>query len=117
MSGGNQSKITVTLRNPLDYSDTCQYYIVPHDNPMARDWITALKELLKSNNLIEKNFCFMGFPKTSRNIELLCNELNDAIFQINMFNSSLAWVDAGLASYIIEEYFVSYLVHYKSMLF
>ena len=106
MSGGNQSKITVTLRNPMDYADTCQYHIIPHDNAMARDWVLALKNLLKSDNLIEKNFCFMGFPKTSRNIDLLCHELNDAIFQINMFNSSLAWLDAGLDSYIIEDYFV-----------
>ena len=47
----------------------------------------------------------MGFPDTPRNLELLCKELNDAVFQINTFNSTLAWVNAGLGSYVIEEYF------------
>jgi hypothetical protein len=54
----------------------------------------------------------MGFPKTQRNIELLCKELNQAIYQINMFNSSCAWLDAGLTSYTIEDYFVPESVRY-----
>ena len=106
MSGGSQSDIIVTLRNPLDYSDQFKYYIVPNDTPLARDWVAALKLLLINNNMLEKNFCFMGFPTTARNLELLCKELNSAIYTINMFNSSLAWVNSGLKSYFIEEYFV-----------
>lgn len=105
MNGTNQSKVVVTLRNPLDFTDQLSYTIIPHDNPLAQDWIIALKELLQSNCLLEKNFCFMGFPDTPRNLELLCKELNDAVFQINTFNSTLAWVNAGLGSYVIEEYF------------
>jgi hypothetical protein len=105
MNGTNQSKVVVTLRNPLDFADQITYTIIPHDNPLAQDWIIALKELLQSNCLLEKNFCFMGFPNTPRNLELLCKELNDAVFQINTFNSTLSWINAGLESYIIEEYF------------
>lgn len=112
MSGGSQSEVVVTLRNPLDYTDQIQYFIEPSDNELAHDWILALKDLLKSNNLIEKNFCFMGFPKTQRNLELLCEELNEAVFQINMFNSSCAWLDAGLSSYTIEDYFSPDAVRY-----
>jgi hypothetical protein len=97
--------IKVTLRNPLDYNDKIAYTIKPYDSPVARLWTDALTDLLQSNCLLEKNFCFMGFPKTARNLELLCKDLNDAIFQINMFNSSLGWIDAGLPSYVIEEYF------------
>jgi hypothetical protein len=106
MSGGSQSDIVVTLRNPLDYSDQFKYYIVPNDTPLANDWVAALKLLLINNNMLEKNFCFMGFPTTARNLELLCKELNSAIYTINMFNSSLAWINSGLKSYFIEEYFV-----------
>jgi hypothetical protein len=104
MNGTNQS-VKVTLRNPLDHKDLIDYYIDVNDNPMAQSWIIALKELLASNLLLEKNFCFMGFPKTARNLDLLCKELNDAVFQINMFNSKLIWVNEGLKSYVIEEYF------------
>lgn len=105
MSGGSQSEVIVTLRNPLDYTDKIKYYIVPDQTDLARDWISALQELLSNSYMLEKNFCFMGFPNTARNLELLCKELNDAIYTINMFNSSLQWVNAGLESYIIEEYF------------
>ena len=105
MSGTNQSTVKVTLRNPLDHTDLLDYYIVSDNNQLAQDWIEALKKLLQSDNLLEKNFCFMGFPKTARNLELLCKELNQAIYQINTFNSSLGWVNAGLSSYVIEEHF------------
>lgn len=84
MSGINQS-VKVTLRNPLDYSDLLDYYIMPNDTQLAKDWIEALKLLLKSGNLIEKNFCFMGFPKSARTLSFLCNEVNQAINTINAF--------------------------------
>ena len=104
--------VKVILRNPLDKNDLVDYTIVPQDTLLARDWVKALKGLLQSGNLVEKNFCFMGFPKTARNLDLLCQELNQAIFQINTFNSSLAWVNAGLSSYVIEEYFTPDVVRF-----
>jgi hypothetical protein len=68
LSGINQL-IKVTLRNPLNHKDTLDYYIRVHDNLLAKDWVVALKKLLQSGNLLEKNFCFMGFPKTARTLE------------------------------------------------
>ena len=84
MSGGLPS-IKVVLRNPLNYNDQIDYTIIPHDNVLAKDWIVALKELLQNRNLLEKNFCFLGFPKTARTIEYICNELNQATATINNF--------------------------------
>lgn len=101
MSGTNQSKITVTLRNPLDHTDLLDYYIIPNDSQLAQDWVTALKELLQNGNLLEKNFCFMGFPKTARTLEYLCDELNQAVETINTFD----FTQHGLENYIIEEWF------------
>ena len=66
LSGINQLEVKVTLRNPLDHSDLLDYYIVPNDSKLAQDWVYALKELLSSKNLLEKNYCFMGFPKSAR---------------------------------------------------
>ena len=111
LNGINQL-VKVTLRNPLDHADTLDYYIKVYDNPLAKDRVIALKKLLQSGNLLEKNFCFMGFPKTARNLDLLCKELNQAIYQINTFNSSLEWVSAGLDSYVIEEYFTPDVVRF-----
>jgi hypothetical protein len=104
MSGINQL-IKVTLRNPLDHDDRISYTIVPHNNTLAKDWVSALKELLQSGNLIEKNYCFMGFPDTARSLEYLCDQLNQHIYQINIFNSKQIWQQAGLESYVIEDWF------------
>ena len=86
MNGINQL-VKVTLRNPLDHSDRLTYVIQPHDNPIAYDWIVALKEILVNGIQIEKNYCFLGFPNTARNLEYLCSELNKAISTINSFFS------------------------------
>lgn len=84
MNGINQL-VKVTLRNPLDYTDKINYTIIPNDSQLARDWIQALKILLRSGNLLEKNFCFMGFPKTARTLSFLCDEVNNAISIINHY--------------------------------
>ena len=58
---------------------------MPADNALAQDWIPALKTLLQAGNLLEKNFCFMGFPNTARTLDYLCNEANQAVGVINNF--------------------------------
>jgi len=101
MLGTDQSKVTVTLRNPLDHNDLLEYYIIPNETQLARDWITALKEILNNRNLIEKNYCFMGFSKTARTLEYLCEELNSNVETIN----NCDFTKYGLENYIIEEWF------------
>jgi hypothetical protein len=103
MNGTNQSKVTVTLRNPLDKTDFLKYYIIPNESILAADWVSALTGLLSSHKLLEKNYCFMGFSKTARTLEYLCNELNKAVYQINMFNSTRLW--DGLDPYIIQDFY------------
>ena len=85
LSGTNQSTVKVTLRNPLDYTDQISYDIQVFDNPLSRDWYTALKKILINGNLLEKNYCFLGFPNTARNMIYLCQELNLAVDKINEF--------------------------------
>ena len=84
MSGGMPS-VKIVLRNPLNYKDQIDYDIVSHDNVLSQDWIAALKELVQSKNLLEKNFCFLGFPNSARTIEYLCAQLNQAVGTVNNF--------------------------------
>ena len=69
----------------MDHADQIEYTINVFDNPLAKDWYLALQEILANGNLLEKNFCFLGFPDTARNIEYLCRELNQAVTTINNF--------------------------------
>jgi len=84
MNGGNQL-VKVTLRNPVKKADRLSYYIQPADNQLARDWISALENIIDQNLMLEKNFCFLGFPSTSRSLEYLCDRLNQYVIQINNF--------------------------------
>lgn len=112
MSGGTKSQIKVVLRNPLNHNNQVDYIIDVYDHELGRDWVVALKELLQNKNQIEKNFCFMGFPNTARNLEYLCDELNQSIKIINIFNSTQKWQEFGLESYFIEEWFCPDVVRY-----
>jgi hypothetical protein len=97
--------INITLCNPVNKESTISYTIVPENNQLAHDWIAALKEILTSNLSLEKNFCFIGFPHTIRNVPFLCEQLNKHITTINLFNQTDQWKAAGLGSYFIEEHF------------
>jgi hypothetical protein len=100
-----QSKIKVILRNPLQHTDQLDYTIVAQDHKLADDWVVALKQLLNAGNSLEKNFCFLGFPHSQRNLEFLCDELNANVKTINEFNARGIWQANSLEPYIIEEYF------------
>lgn len=98
---GTDQLVKVTLRNPLDKTDLLDYYIVPNNTQLAQDWVHALEKVLATGNLVEKNFCFMGFSNSARSLEYLCDELNSAVETINRFDFTLH----GLENYVIEEWF------------
>lgn len=81
----NLNKVTVTLRNPLDKMDSMKYHIDVNDTPMGNLWFSALQDILRHNLYLEKNFCFLGFPDSQRDLEYICRELNWAKDQINNF--------------------------------
>jgi hypothetical protein len=79
------NKVTVVLRNPLDKTDCVSYTIQVHDTAMADLWYQALQDLLRRNQYLEKNFCFLGFPDSARNLDRIGQELTWARDQINQF--------------------------------
>lgn len=100
------SDVRIVLRNPLNKSQTIDYTINSYDNELSRDWLAALKnDIVEPNLMLEKTFCFLGFPYTHRNLDYLCNELNQHIKYINDFNTTGIWQGAGLSAYVIEEWF------------
>ena len=79
------NKVTVTLQNPLDKTDTLDYYIRVNDTPMGNLWFTALQDVVQRNLYLEKNFCFLGFPDSVRDLRFICQELFWAVNEINHF--------------------------------
>ena len=61
------------------------YFIDIYDTGLGRKWLQALRENLKQKFILEKNFCFLGWPESKRNIKFLVDELNTNIEQINTF--------------------------------
>ena len=61
------------------------YYIQIYDTPLGHRWLEALQDNLKQKRVLEKNFCFLGFADSNRNLTHLVKELNKSIGQINSF--------------------------------
>lgn len=79
------NKVTVTLQNPLDKTDTLDYFIKVNDTPMGALWFAALQDIVQRNLYLEKNFCFLGFPDSQRDLRFICQELFWAVNEINAF--------------------------------
>ena len=62
------------------------YYFNVYDTPLGHRWIEALKDNLKKQRILEKNFCFLGWADSKRDLRYLCAELNQNIEQINSFD-------------------------------
>ena len=65
--------------------DDISYDVSIYDTDLAPRWLEALEDNLRSKRILEKNFCFLGFAGSKRNLSFLCGELNRAIAQINSF--------------------------------
>ena len=95
----DQIKITLSGTKELTYK------INLYNNPFVSRWLDEFKKIIKQKLILEKNYCFIGFADSTRNLEFLCQELNASIKQINDFNFSQAWQIAGLEPYKIEQNF------------
>ena len=58
-------------------------YIDVYDNSLSRKWLSALNDLLHNENHLEKNYCWLGWTGTDRNIDLLCRYINRSVSYIN----------------------------------
>lgn len=61
-------------------------YIDIIDNSLSRKWLTALNTLLANNYHLEKNYCWLGFVEGERDIDFLCDQVNQSISAINSAN-------------------------------
>jgi len=75
----------ILFENILIQYNTRQVRIFLYDTPLGLRWIEALKDNLKQQRVLEKNFCFLGWPDSKRDLHYLCEELNKNIAQINSF--------------------------------
>jgi hypothetical protein len=96
MSGGNQylDRVKITLRDRKK-DEYLPVFIDVFDNSLSRKWLDSLNHLLSNDYHLEKNYCFLGFDKSSRNLKYLCEQINQSIFSINA---------SGL-DYTIKDYF------------
>lgn len=102
--------VEVILSNPLNKEDKISYYIDLYDNGFVKRWVQALKKNLQEDYHLEKNYCFLGWAKSPRDLEYLCKEINKALWQVNEFNKSGEWQKKGLKDYQIDDHFTPDLV-------
>lgn len=74
--------ITIELRN-IETGDLWPIYIRVLDNSLSQKWLAAVEHALEENLHLEKNFCFLGFARSQRNGQYLCDQINRSIQAIN----------------------------------
>ena len=57
-----------------------------YDTPLGMRWLKAFKDNLIKKRILEKNFCWLGWADSNRNLSYLVKDLNKNIEQINKFN-------------------------------
>ncbi len=62
------------------------YTINVYDTPLGARWLDALCNNLSKKRILEKNFCFLGFADSKRDLRYLVEELNRNIANINSFS-------------------------------
>jgi len=66
--------------------DNRQITVDVYDTPLGERFITALRDNLTQKRILEKNFCFLGWASSKRDLDFLVNELNGNIDVINSFD-------------------------------
>ena len=81
-----EQTVPPTLEDKLliDYNNK-KVKIDIYDTPLGKRFIEALKDNLVQKKILEKNFCFLGWADSKRDLNFLCGELNESIEQINSF--------------------------------
>ena len=103
-------EIEIVLRNPQNKSDTLSYYIDVYDTDLGDRWVSALEKNLEQNYHLEKNYCFLGWAESPRDVHYLCKEINKSVAQINHFNSIGEWQKYGLDDYRIDDHFTPKII-------
>lgn len=75
-------QITITLRSPRTGS-LLPVYIDVYHNSLSRKWLAALKDLIRNENHLEKNYCWLGWTESQRTAQYLCESINRSINAIN----------------------------------
>jgi len=61
-------------------------YIDVADNSLSRKWLAALNDIINNNLHLEKNYCWLGWTESARDIEYLCTQVNRSINAVNSAN-------------------------------
>ncbi len=68
-------------------------YIDVEDNSLSRKWLSALNHLLSNRYHLEKNYCWLGWTESERNLDYLCAQINASIQAINASDINYTIVD------------------------
>lgn len=75
-------QITITLRSPRTGS-YLPMYIDVYNNSLSLKWLAALKNLIKNQNHLEKNYCWLGWTESNRTAQYICESINASIAAVN----------------------------------
>ena len=75
-------QIKITLRDFVT-GNMLPVYLDVADNSLSRRWLASLNDLVRNNYHLEKNYCWVGWPASTRTAEYICDQINQSIAAIN----------------------------------
>jgi hypothetical protein len=79
-------------------------YIDVFDNSLSEKWLKALTQVVRQDLHLEKNYCFLGFPKSQREGFYLCDQINQSIAAINTADLGYQINDQFILHELIPQY-------------
>ena len=55
------------------------YYFHIYDTPLGKRFLQALKDNIEQKRILEKNFCFLGFADSKRDLRFLCQDVGGCL--------------------------------------
>lgn len=83
MNGGQTFQQIELILRDVTNGDKLPVYIDVFDNSLSHKWLQALEHAVEKNLHLEKNFCFLGWPKSPRDGEFILDQVNQSITAIN----------------------------------
>ncbi len=82
-------EVKITLTNTQ--GNEFPLLLIAEDNRLGKKWVVQLQRLLQQTFLLEKNFCFLGFPRKERDFLAIAKEVQGVLREISSYRKAGIW--------------------------
>lgn len=85
------AQVEVVLRSVEGPEQRMSLYLEPAPTRLGKRWLEALKKVLGRANLVNEQFCFVGWPGGPRTLASMARDLNQVAREIQQYSDKGGW--------------------------